>query len=168
MRSVTKGESVTLSCEIYGYLSSSPDITWTLVNPDTLLSSDSTYTIITRDGNRMIQNGGLFPSPSFISDLTFTHNTSQEIQIYTCAFLTTQKIFTLTLTHMITPSQTETGKSISSYWSSQQQNRQVLQYKNLQTEGVSFLYGYSIAKLQSGIQYQVYSINDSLFNALQM
>ena len=167
MRNVTKGESVTLSCEIYGYLSSSPDITWTL-NPDIVLSNDSTYTITTRDGNRLIQNGELFPSPSFISDLTFTHNTSQLIQIYTCAFLTTRKMFTLTLTHMITPGQTETGKSISSYWSSQQQKRQVLQYKDLQTEGVSFLYGYSIAKLQSGIQYQVYSIIDSLLNALQM
>ena len=98
MRSVIRGESVTLSCEIDGYLSSSPDITWTLVNPDTVLSNDSTYTITTRDGNRLIQNGGLFPIPSFISDLTFTHNTSQPIQIYTCAFLTTQKIFTLTLT----------------------------------------------------------------------
>ena len=112
MRSVTRGEIVTLSCEIYGYLSSSPDITWTLVNPDSVLSSDSTYTITTRDGNRLIQIGGLLPSPSFISDLTFTHNTSQSIQIYTCAFLTTQKIFTLTLTDMITPSQTETGKII--------------------------------------------------------
>ena len=112
MRSVIKGESVTLSCEIYGYLSSSSDITWTLVNPDTVLSSDSTYTITTRDGNRLIQNGGLFPISSFISDLTFTHNTSQLIQIYTCAFLTTQKIFTLTLTDVTTPSQTETGKSI--------------------------------------------------------
>ena len=112
MRSVTRGEIVTLSCEIYGYLSSSQDITWTLVNPDTVLSSDSTYTITTRDGNRLIQNGGLLPSPSFISDLTFTHNTSQPIQIYTCAFLTTQKIFTLTLTDVTTLSQTETGKSI--------------------------------------------------------
>ena len=131
MRRVAKGESVTLSCEIYGYLSSSPDITWTLANSDTVLSSDSTYTITTRDDNRLIQNGELFPSSSFIRDLTFTHNTSQVNQIYTCAFLTTQKIFTLTLTDMITPSQTETGKSISSYWSSQQQKRQVLQYKDL-------------------------------------
>ena len=45
----------------------------------------------------------------------------------------------------------------------------MLQYKDLQTEGVSFLYGYSIAKLQSGIQYQVYSIIDSwLLYALQI
>ena len=38
----------------------------------------------------------------------------------------------------------------------------MLQYKDLQTEGVSFLYGYSIAKLQSGIQYQAYNIIDCL------
>ena len=29
----------------------------------------------------------------------------------------------------------------------------MLQYKDLQTEGVHFLYGYNIAKLQRGIQY---------------
>ena len=113
----------------------------------------------------MIQNGGLLPSPSFISDLTFTHNTSQPIQICTCAFLTSLKIFTLTLTDVTTPSQTETGKSISRYWSPQQK-RQVLQYKDLQTEGVSFLYGNSITKLQSGIHYQAYNIIDSLFNVM--
>ena len=45
----------------------------------------------------------------------------------------------------------------------------MFQYKHLQTEGVSFLYGYSIVKIQRGIQYQVYSIIDSwLLYALQI
>ena len=106
IRNVIKGESVTLSCEIYGYLSSSPDIAWTLANTDTVLSNDSSYTITTRDGNRLIQNGGLFPSPSLISDLTFSYNTSQPIQIYICTFLSTPEVFTLRLTGMITPNKT--------------------------------------------------------------
>ena len=95
MRSVTKGESITLSCEVYGYTSSSPYITWSLVGTDTILGNDCIFTITTRNGNRLIQNGGLFPSPSFISDLTFSYNTFQSIQNYTCAFMTMQKIFTL-------------------------------------------------------------------------
>ena len=45
----------------------------------------------------------------------------------------------------------------------------MLQYKDLQTEGVSFLYGYSIIKMQRGIQHQVHSIIDSwLLYALQI
>ena len=110
IRNVIRGESVTLSCEIYGYLSSSPDIAWTLANTDTVLSNDSSYTITTRDGNRLIQNGGLFPNPSFISDLTFSYNTSQPIQTYICTFLSTPRVFTLRLTGMITPNRTCTGK----------------------------------------------------------
>ena len=115
IRHVIRGESVTLSCEIYGYLSSSPDMTWTLANTNTVLSNDSTYTITTRDGNRLIQNGGLFPSPSFISDLTFSYNTSQPIQIYTCTFLSIPRVFTLRLIDMITPNKTGTGKILAGY-----------------------------------------------------
>ena len=53
-----------------------------------------------------------------------------------------------------TPSQTETGKILFQLLEFTIES-QGLQYKDLQTEGVSFLYGYSIAKLQRGIQYIV-------------
>ena len=65
--------SVTLACELYGYLPSGaePEILWQTLNPSTtIMSSDPWYTISSSSGSRQIQNGGSSPRPSFISSLT--------------------------------------------------------------------------------------------------
>ena len=65
--------SVTLACELYGYLPSGaePEILWQTLNPSTTISSsDSWYTISSTSESRQIQNGGSSPRPSFISSLT--------------------------------------------------------------------------------------------------
>ena len=74
----TTNSSVTLSCEIFGYLprGSQPQITWRtwMGGPGTSsmpVSSDNPlYTISTSDGSRQIQNGGSTPRPSLVSSLT--------------------------------------------------------------------------------------------------
>ena len=66
----TINSSVTLSCEIYGYLprGSQPHITWRMGSV-TISSSDPLYTIFMSDGSRQIQNGGPTPRPSLVSSL---------------------------------------------------------------------------------------------------
>ena len=66
----TINSSVTLSCEIYGYLprGSQPHITWRMGSV-TISSSDPLYTIFMSVGSRQIQNGGPTPRPSFVSSL---------------------------------------------------------------------------------------------------
>ena len=71
----TTNSTVTLSCEIFGYLprDSQPQITWRtrIGGPGTQVSSDNPlYTISTSDGSRQIQNGGSTPRPSLVSSLT--------------------------------------------------------------------------------------------------
>ena len=71
----TTNSSVTLSCEIFGYLprGSQPQITWRtrMGGPGIQVSSDNPlYTISTSDGSRQIQNGGSTPRPSLVSSLT--------------------------------------------------------------------------------------------------
>ena len=74
----TTNSSVTLSCEIFGYLprGSQPQITWRtrMGGPGTssipISSSNPLYTISTSDGSRQIQNGGSTPRPSLVSSLT--------------------------------------------------------------------------------------------------
>ena len=67
--------SVTLSCEIFGYLprGSQPQITWRtqMGGPGMPIPSDNPpYRISTSDGSRQIQNGGSSPRPSLVSSLT--------------------------------------------------------------------------------------------------
>ena len=74
----TTNSSVTLSCEIFGYLprGSQPQITWRtrMGGPGTssmpVSSSNPLYTIATSNGSRQIQNGGSTPHPSLVSSLT--------------------------------------------------------------------------------------------------
>ena len=74
----TTNSSVTLSCEIFGYLprSSQPQITWRtrMGGPGTssipVSSSNPLYEIATSVGSRQIQNGGSTPRPSLVSSLT--------------------------------------------------------------------------------------------------
>ena len=67
----TANSSVTLFCEIFGYLprGSQPQITWQM-GAMAISSSNPLYTIFTSDGSRQIQNGGSTPRPSLVSSLT--------------------------------------------------------------------------------------------------
>ena len=67
---VTIGDpSATLSCELYGYLTSQPPtITWNFGSD--VLMNDSVFTITVQDGSHMIQNGGNTTQPSMRSVLT--------------------------------------------------------------------------------------------------
>ena len=61
--------SATLSCELYGYITgNSPTILWNFGGDE--LKNDSVFTITTKDGGHMIQNGGDSPRPSVRSILT--------------------------------------------------------------------------------------------------
>ena len=61
--------SATLSCELYGYITgNSPTILWNFGGDE--LKNDSVFTITTKDGSHMIQNGGDSPRPSVRSILT--------------------------------------------------------------------------------------------------
>ena len=64
--------SVTLSCEIYGYLAdgAEPHISWQKLPSTAITSNDPLYIISDTNGSKQIQNGGSTPGPSFVSSLT--------------------------------------------------------------------------------------------------
>ena len=64
--------SVTLSCELYGYLSNGaePQISWRKLPNIEIASNDQLYTISSTNGSKQIQNGGSTPGPSLVSSLT--------------------------------------------------------------------------------------------------
>ena len=68
----TMNTSVTLSCEIYGYLprGSIPQITWRRMNGEMLSRSSPPYMLSMSNGTEQIQNGGTSPQPSYVSSLT--------------------------------------------------------------------------------------------------
>ena len=78
--------SVTLSCEVYGYLPrlSLPLIIWRSMNGGTIGNS-SLYTITTSNGSRQIQNGGPSPIPSHVSSLTIDVMDDSVAGMYTCS-----------------------------------------------------------------------------------
>ena len=63
--------SVTLSCEIYGYLpyGDQPQISWQKLPNMLITSNGPLYTISSTSGSKQIQNGSSTPGPSFISSL---------------------------------------------------------------------------------------------------
>ena len=71
MRAQTNS-SVTLSCEIYGYLpnDAEPQISWHKLPNVAVTSNDPLYMISSTNGSKQIQNGGITPGPSLISSLT--------------------------------------------------------------------------------------------------
>ncbi len=85
----TTDSSVTLSCEIYGYLprGSQPQITWRRINGETISSSSPPYTLSMSDGPRQIQNGGDSPRPSYVSSLTIDVMDKSVADNYTCSSL---------------------------------------------------------------------------------
>ena len=82
---VTTDNSTTLSCELYGYLNNNslPTIVWTFGGDQ--LTDDSVFTIMTEDGNRMIQNGGTTPRPSVRSVLTINRPMTTHEGTYICS-----------------------------------------------------------------------------------
>ena len=81
----TTNSSVTLSCEIFGYLlrDSQPHITWR-IDGVMILPSHPSYSISTSDGSRQIQNGGSTPRPSLVSSLTIDVTDKSVAGIYVC------------------------------------------------------------------------------------
>ena len=79
--------SVTLSCELYGYLSSGtePQIVWQKLPSRTLTSNDPLYTISSMNGSNKIQNGGATPRSSFISVLTIDVVDESVQGMYVCS-----------------------------------------------------------------------------------
>ena len=81
---VTTNQPATLSCELYGYLPEQlPTIVWTFDSNQ--LTDDSVFTITTKDGSHMIQNGGNTPRPSVRSVLTINRPNISHIGAYTCS-----------------------------------------------------------------------------------
>ena len=84
----TINSSVTLSCEIYGYLprGSQPQITWRMgamaISPS---NPWPPYSISTSDGSRQIQNGGSTPRPSLVSSLTIDVMDESVAGVYLCS-----------------------------------------------------------------------------------
>ncbi len=86
---------MSLSCELFGYLpSSNPEIVWTIDNQ--MLPDNSIYNITTMDGNRFVQNGGPFPIPSIISQLSFVANSSFTGRVFTCTFMNKLQVLIIT------------------------------------------------------------------------
>ena len=99
---VKAGDNVTLSCEIYGYLQSSFDIMWKENNVG-IDNADPAYTTTIMQSDKLIQDGGLSPGPSIISQLNFiTANMSQEQQTYSCVWREQALFFFVTTTDIIT------------------------------------------------------------------
>ena len=75
--------SVTLSCEVYGYLSRliQPQITWQRMNGRNI----PPHMITTIAGSRQIQNGGSLPIPSVVSSLTIDMMDESAAGMYTCS-----------------------------------------------------------------------------------
>ena len=75
---------VTLSCELYGYLTRQPPtITWNFGSD--MLMNDSVFTITVQDGSHMIQNGGDTPRPSMRSVLTINRPIRTHEGSYNCS-----------------------------------------------------------------------------------
>ena len=99
---VKAGDNVTVSCEIYGYLQSSFDIMWKENNVG-IDNDDPAYTITIMQSDKLIQDGGLSPGPSIISQLNFTTtNMSLEQQTYSCVWREQALFFFVTITDVIT------------------------------------------------------------------
>ena len=83
----TVNSSVTLSCEVYGYLPSGSQrqINWRRMNGGSISSSNPPYTLSTRNGSRQIQNGGISPIPSLVSSLTIDVMDASVADMYTCS-----------------------------------------------------------------------------------
>ncbi len=78
-------ESVSLSCELYGYVNDGVGITWQFGNNVEQMMNDSVYTITKKSGDHMIQNGEDSPRPSVRSFLTIEMLTSNETGTYICS-----------------------------------------------------------------------------------
>lgn len=74
--------TVSLSCELYGYVSGL-EITWQFEN-GTTITNESAYSITEDVGEYMIQNGGESPIPSVVSFLTIDSPTTSQTGKYTC------------------------------------------------------------------------------------
>ena len=83
----TVNSSVTLSCEVYGYLPSGSQrqINWQRMIGGAISSSSPPYTLSTRNGSRQIQNGGISPIPSLVSSLTIDVMDISVADMYTCS-----------------------------------------------------------------------------------
>jgi hypothetical protein len=84
----TVNSSVTLSCEVYGYLprASEPRIIWRRMNGGTTpISSSPPYMITTSPGSRHIQNGGDSPIPSVVSSLIIDVMDDSVADMYMCS-----------------------------------------------------------------------------------
>ena len=83
----TVNSSVTLSCEVYGYLPSGSQrqINWRRMNGGTISSSNPLYTLSTSNGSRQIQNGGISPIRSLVSSLTIDVMDTSVADMYTCS-----------------------------------------------------------------------------------
>ena len=83
--------SVTVSCEIYGYLpdGSEPQIFWRKLDGAAIYSDTPLYTISSSNGSKQIQNGGSTPSPSFISSLTIDVVDETLAGTYLCSSIAT-------------------------------------------------------------------------------
>ena len=83
----TVNSSVTLSCEVYGYLPSGSQrqINWRRMNGGSISNSNPPYTLSTRNGSRQIQNGGISPIPSLVSSLTIDVMDESVADMYTCS-----------------------------------------------------------------------------------
>ena len=83
----TVNSSVTLSCEVYGYLPSGSQrqINWRRTNGGSISSSSPPYTLSTRNGSRQIQNGGILPISSLVSSLTIDVMDTSVADMYTCS-----------------------------------------------------------------------------------
>ena len=77
-------DSVTLSCEMYGYFPEDlPEFRWT-VNAWPIDSSHPHYNISTSRGTRLIQNGGNISIPSVISTLSIFVASECMFGMYLC------------------------------------------------------------------------------------
>ena len=83
----TVNSSVTLSCEVYGYLPSGSQrqINWQRTNGESISNSNPPYTLSTSNGSRQIQNGGISPIPSLVSSLTIDVMDTSVADMYTCS-----------------------------------------------------------------------------------
>ena len=75
-----EGQNAMLSCEMYGYLTEG--IVW--MKDGQLVQSGEKYTIITRPGNRLGQDGGEMTTNSVISELTVLQLGQQDNGTYIC------------------------------------------------------------------------------------
>ena len=81
------GEEAILSCEVYGYFSEVPVITWRTSNQEPI-NTDHPYfpfvNINTNEGDRFIQNGGSDFVPSRISTMRIFINDSDFFRVFLC------------------------------------------------------------------------------------